>query len=84
MAPIRSKRIYKQSKIETPEKNFISKLKGNEEIISPLSQLKELVSEEISYYTIKGNIESIKHSIYKVSYHPFSKSIISIFYSGMC
>jgi hypothetical protein len=83
MAPIRSKRICKQTKIEAPEKNFISKLKGNDQIITPLSQLKELASELNSYHTIKGNIESVKHSIYKVKYQA-SYKIMNFFQIGMC
>ena len=81
MAPIRSKKISKESQVQAPEiskksqmqapeKIFISKLKGNDQIITPLSELKELASEKNSYHTVKVNIESVKHITYKVEYHP--------------
>jgi hypothetical protein len=75
MAPIRSKKISKPTQMQAPEKIFISKLKGNDQIITPLSQLKELASEKNSYHTIKGEIESVKHIIYKVAY-----TLLSMYY----
>jgi hypothetical protein len=50
-----------------------------------LSQLKELASEKNSYHTVKGEIESVKHIIYKVAYPlPPSICIIKFCQLGLC
>jgi hypothetical protein len=67
MPPTLSKKISKEAQIQAPKKIFINKLKGNDQIITPVSQLKELASEMNSYHTIKDHIESVKHIVYKVA-----------------
>jgi hypothetical protein len=76
MPPTRSKKISKEPQIQAPEKIFINKLKGNDQVITPVSELKELASDMNSYHTIKGHIESVKHSTYKVKYQASYKIII--------
>jgi hypothetical protein len=83
MASIRSKTISKKAPINAPEKIYISKVKGNDQMITPLSQLKELASEQNSYHTIKGEIEGVKHFIYKVKNSPI-KNFIKFSSLGMC
>jgi hypothetical protein len=90
MDPIRSKKISNKSQVQAPgnskkshmqgpKKIFISKLKDNEEKITPLSEGNNLEGEKNSDETIKGNVDSSKHIIYKVSNHPYPNSLRKCF-----
>lgn len=52
-------------KIQT--KVFVSKIKGNESVITPISSIKEAANlVDNNYFTINAKIEEIKYTLYKV------------------
>lgn len=48
-------------------KVFVSKIKGNESVITPISSIKEAANlVDNNYFTINAKIEEIKYTLYKV------------------
>ena len=48
------------------QKVFVTKLKGNEEAVRPISEINEQASERNAYFTVKAQIISTKYNVYQV------------------